>query len=178
MQNESAPHQEASTPGEVGAFSVPPSLNKNHQSLSEYDYTEAYDTLTEDASRSTYRSETSDDSDYNENTGLLGRKSNSKQSYAKKIPKSELSEQVLNSRRRRTRVTDHPEESDYIEKVRLAKRAIDEKILPELIAQGSSGSYFVKGIVRQDSGDGNKSETIAVFKPKNEEPYAILTPKW
>ena len=38
-----------------------------------------------------------------------------------------------------------------------------------LLTQGSSGSYFVRI---------KSNKTIAVFKPKNEEPYGHLNPKW
>jgi len=48
-------------------------------------------------------------------------------------------------------------------------RAVDEGILPERIYQGSSGSYFVRNI---------DMKTVGVFKPKNEEPYGQLNPKW
>ncbi|KAL3981587.1 hypothetical protein ACH3XW_43695 [Acanthocheilonema viteae] len=50
-----------------------------------------------------------------------------------------------------------------------AIRAIHEGVYPERIRQGSSGSYFVKNC---------KGETIGVFKPKNEEPYGQLNPRW
>ncbi|CAB3410335.1 unnamed protein product [Caenorhabditis bovis] len=50
-----------------------------------------------------------------------------------------------------------------------ACRAIHSGHFPERIAQGSSGSYFVKNI---------NNEIIGVFKPKNEEPYGSLNPKW
>uniref|UniRef100_A0A5K3FRX6 Phosphatidylinositol 4-kinase type 2 n=2 Tax=Mesocestoides corti TaxID=53468 RepID=A0A5K3FRX6_MESCO len=50
-----------------------------------------------------------------------------------------------------------------------AFEAINRNIFPERIYQGSSGSYFVK------NRDGKK---IAVFKPKDEEPYGNLNPKW
>ncbi len=40
---------------------------------------------------------------------------------------------------------------------------------PQRIYQGSSGSYFVKN---------QEGKTIAVFKPKDEEPYGRLNPKW
>lgn len=49
------------------------------------------------------------------------------------------------------------------------QRAIDEGTLPERILQGSSGSYFIK------SPDGR---IAGVFKPKDEEPYGNLNPKW
>ncbi|KAK2727811.1 phosphatidylinositol 4-kinase type 2-alpha-like isoform X2 [Artemia franciscana] len=50
-----------------------------------------------------------------------------------------------------------------------AEEAIDQGIYPERIYQGSSGSYFVKN---------TSHKTIAVFKPKDEEPYGSLNPKW
>ena len=37
------------------------------------------------------------------------------------------------------------------------------------IFQGSSGSYFVKN---------SEGKVIGVFKPKDEEPYGRLNPKW
>jgi len=62
-----------------------------------------------------------------------------------------------------------PDDRDFQEVVRQAERAIDQGVYPTRIAQGSSGSYFVK--------DENRA-TIGVFKPKNEEPYGQLNPKW
>ncbi|OZC10423.1 hypothetical protein X798_02466 [Onchocerca flexuosa] len=50
-----------------------------------------------------------------------------------------------------------------------AIHAIREGVYPERIRQGSSGSYFVKNCER---------EIIGVFKPKNEEPYGQLNPRW
>ncbi|KOB73702.1 Phosphatidylinositol 4-kinase type-ii [Operophtera brumata] len=47
--------------------------------------------------------------------------------------------------------------------------AIDNGIYPERIYQGSSGSYFVKN---------PGSKIVGVFKPKDEEPYGRLNPKW
>ncbi|CAN6638770.1 phosphatidylinositol 4-kinase Lsb6p [Trichomonascus vanleenenianus] len=47
--------------------------------------------------------------------------------------------------------------------------AIDRGIDPVLISTGSSGSYFVRGT------DG---QVVGVFKPKDEEPYGPLSPKW
>ncbi|GAA27842.2 phosphatidylinositol 4-kinase type 2-beta [Clonorchis sinensis] len=57
----------------------------------------------------------------------------------------------------------------YHQIVKKALHAIECGVYPERIYQGSSGSYFVKDV------DGNK---IAVFKPKDEEPYGHLNPKW
>ncbi|CAH8556039.1 unnamed protein product [Heterobilharzia americana] len=53
--------------------------------------------------------------------------------------------------------------------VQMSIQAIEAGIHPERIYQGSSGSYFVK------NADNKK---IAVFKPKDEEPYGKLNPKW
>ncbi|PPJ55652.1 hypothetical protein CBER1_09541 [Cercospora berteroae] len=55
---------------------------------------------------------------------------------------------------------------DMVESVRTA---IELGLHPKLIAQGSSGSYFAR-----NSG----GQTIGVFKPKDEEPYASKNPKW
>ncbi|KAL5962781.1 Phosphatidylinositol 4-kinase type 2-alpha [Taenia solium] len=57
----------------------------------------------------------------------------------------------------------------FNEVLKEAIEAINCSVFPERIYQGSSGSYFVKGR------DGKK---IAVFKPKDEEPYGKLNPKW
>lgn len=64
--------------------------------------------------------------------------------------------------------SDDPEFHDYI---RQAEAAIEQGNLPERISQGSSGSYFVK-----HADDSQK--IIGVFKPKDEEPYGHLNPKW
>lgn len=54
--------------------------------------------------------------------------------------------------------------------IREAEAAIDEGIYPARISQGSSGSYFVY--------DTSSRKKIGVFKPKDEEPYGRLNPKW
>jgi len=53
--------------------------------------------------------------------------------------------------------------------IRSTEEAIYSGILPERIYQGSSGSYFVRD---------KSKKVIGVFKPKNEEPYGHLNPKW
>lgn len=50
-----------------------------------------------------------------------------------------------------------------------AEAAIEAEILPQRIHQGSSGSYFVKN---------SDKVNIGVFKPKDEEPYGTMNPKW
>ncbi|XP_075773873.1 phosphatidylinositol 4-kinase type 2-alpha [Pelodiscus sinensis] len=64
---------------------------------------------------------------------------------------------------------DFPEDPEFAEVVRLAEAASERGIFPERISQGSSGSYFVKD---------PQGRIIGVFKPKNEEPYGQLNPKW
>lgn len=62
-----------------------------------------------------------------------------------------------------------PDDPHFTDLVRQAETSIETGIYPERIYQGSSGSYFVK----QSSG-----KVIAVYKPKDEEPYGRLNPKW
>jgi len=62
-----------------------------------------------------------------------------------------------------------PEDAEFTDLVRQAEMAVENGIYPERIYQGSSGSYFVKS---------PENKTIAVFKPKDEEPYGRLNPKW
>ncbi|KAF5393341.1 hypothetical protein D9757_000569 [Collybiopsis confluens] len=52
------------------------------------------------------------------------------------------------------------------------KSAISEGIHPKLISKGSSGSYFARAKDEQ-----GRIRTVAVFKPKDEEPYGRLNPK-
>ncbi|KAM4607800.1 phosphatidylinositol 4-kinase type 2-alpha-like [Polymixia lowei] len=73
-----------------------------------------------------------------------------------------------NSPRDRHR-NEFPDDPEFREIVRKAEQAIEEEIFPERIYQGSSGSYFVKD---------SQGKIIGVFKPKNEEPYGQLNPKW
>ncbi|CAG8646891.1 4476_t:CDS:2, partial [Paraglomus brasilianum] len=53
--------------------------------------------------------------------------------------------------------------------VESVRSAIREGTYPKRISSGSSGSYFCKNV------DG---KIVGVFKPKNEEPYGRLNPKW
>lgn len=62
-----------------------------------------------------------------------------------------------------------PDDPQFTEVIRQAEIAIDAGIYPTRIYQGSSGSYFVKNI---------EGKIIGVFKPKDEEPYGRLNPKW
>uniref|UniRef100_A0A6G1S7K0 Phosphatidylinositol 4-kinase type 2 n=1 Tax=Aceria tosichella TaxID=561515 RepID=A0A6G1S7K0_9ACAR len=62
---------------------------------------------------------------------------------------------------------DDPEFSNIINE---AETAIEEGVYPQRISQGSSGSYFVFDTTGQ--------RRIGVFKPKDEEPYGRLNPKW
>jgi len=62
-----------------------------------------------------------------------------------------------------------PDDPAFSEIIRQAELAIENGVLPERIYQGSSGSYFVKD---------SSGKIIGVFKPKDEEPYGRLNPKW
>ncbi|XP_035024898.1 phosphatidylinositol 4-kinase type 2-beta [Hippoglossus stenolepis] len=62
-----------------------------------------------------------------------------------------------------------PEDPEFADIVQRAEQAIESGVFPERISQGSSGSYFVKD---------PKGKIIGVFKPKSEEPYGHLNPKW
>ncbi|KAJ6593892.1 phosphatidylinositol 3 and 4-kinase-domain-containing protein [Mycena capillaripes] len=50
--------------------------------------------------------------------------------------------------------------------------AIEDGIQPKMITKGSSGSYFARA--KNETG---RVHTVAVFKPKDEEPYGRLNPK-
>lgn len=58
---------------------------------------------------------------------------------------------------------------EYEEIVESVRVAIEQDVHPKLISQGSSGSYFARN---------SEGKTVAVFKPKDEEPYASRNPKW
>jgi len=61
-----------------------------------------------------------------------------------------------------------PTSAEFQAVVASVKHAVVEGIQPVRIAKGSSGSYFAR--------DENKV-CVAVFKPKDEEPYGRLNPK-
>lgn len=62
-----------------------------------------------------------------------------------------------------------PDDPGFSDLVWQSEVAIDNGIFPERISQGSSGSYFAKNPA---------GKVIGVFKPKDEEPYGRLNPKW
>ncbi|RWS01895.1 phosphatidylinositol 4-kinase type 2-alpha-like isoform X1 [Dinothrombium tinctorium] len=64
-----------------------------------------------------------------------------------------------------------PDDPEFTALIREAENAIDNGIYPERISQGSSGSYFVRN-------SDEIPKIIGVFKPKDEEPYGRLNPKW
>ncbi|KAI0355636.1 hypothetical protein OH77DRAFT_1424578 [Trametes cingulata] len=61
--------------------------------------------------------------------------------------------------------------ADFDRLVQAVREAIAEGIHPKMITKGSSGSYFARAKI-----DG-RIQTVAVFKPKDEEPYGRLNPK-
>ncbi|KAL5528252.1 LSB6 [Sanghuangporus sanghuang] len=62
-------------------------------------------------------------------------------------------------------------QADFDRLVLSIQRAISEGVHPKMISKGSSGSYFAR-----DKVDG-RIQTVAVFKPKDEEPYGRMNPK-
>ena len=64
---------------------------------------------------------------------------------------------------------DHTSQAQYDDTVHEAAFAIRDGIEPRLIAEGSSGSYFMYN---------RAQKVVGVFKPKDEEPYGPLSPKW
>ncbi|GFS10075.1 phosphatidylinositol 4-kinase type 2 [Elysia marginata] len=62
-----------------------------------------------------------------------------------------------------------PHDPDFAALVRDVEVALDSGVKPQLSPKGTSGCYFVKD---------KKEKIIAVFKPKDEEPYGKLNPKW
>lgn len=62
------------------------------------------------------------------------------------------------------------DDPEFTKIIHEAETAIEEGVYPQRISQGSSGSYFVF--------DSTGQKQIAVFKPKDEEPYGRLNPKW
>ncbi|QDS72301.1 hypothetical protein FKW77_007360 [Venturia effusa] len=64
---------------------------------------------------------------------------------------------------------EHLSKEEFEEIVESVRVAIEMGTHPKLIAQGSSGSYFARD---------SEGKTVAVFKPKDEEPYASRNPKW
>uniref|UniRef100_A0A2M3Z4T6 Phosphatidylinositol 4-kinase type 2 n=1 Tax=Anopheles braziliensis TaxID=58242 RepID=A0A2M3Z4T6_9DIPT len=79
------------------------------------------------------------------------------------------SQPLLGSRDHEITYNQFPDDPHFSDLVYSAEIAIDGGIYPERIYQGSSGSYFVKNPA---------NKVIAVFKPKDEEPYGRLNPKW
>ncbi|EST07088.1 Phosphatidylinositol 3-/4-kinase, catalytic domain protein [Kalmanozyma brasiliensis GHG001] len=76
---------------------------------------------------------------------------------------------------------------EFQDQVEQVKRAIEQGIYPKMITTGSSGSYFARVIKAETESEGTASSsapskqpslaTVAVFKPKDEEPYGNLNPK-
>lgn len=62
-----------------------------------------------------------------------------------------------------------PRDTDFQKLVWEIEMAIATGVSPELSAKGTSGCYFVKD---------RDAKIIGVFKPKDEEPYGKLNPKW
>ncbi|KAN0064545.1 Phosphatidylinositol 4-kinase LSB6 [Thecaphora frezii] len=77
-------------------------------------------------------------------------------------------------------------DEEFNQQVKRVKAAIEHGIYPKMITTGSSGSYFVRVPADATLLDaqpshvpltGVETTTVAVFKPKDEEPYGNLNPK-
>ncbi|TKY86572.1 hypothetical protein EX895_004721 [Sporisorium graminicola] len=68
---------------------------------------------------------------------------------------------------------------EFQKQVEQVKHAIQQGVYPKMIATGSSGSYFVRVITESAEQETQAPllVTVAVFKPKDEEPYGNLNPK-
>lgn len=83
---------------------------------------------------------------------------------------------------RLARASDDP---GFLAEIEAVRQAIGNGVHPEMIAQGSSGSYFARIRVPVPPDDDESlsqdmcwtSLTVGVFKPKDEEPYGELNPK-
>ncbi|KAF8161071.1 phosphatidylinositol 3 and 4-kinase-domain-containing protein [Crassisporium funariophilum] len=62
-------------------------------------------------------------------------------------------------------------QADFDALAQSVKNAISDGVHPKMITKGSSGSYFARAKVE------GRVQTVAVFKPKDEEPYGRLNPK-
>lgn len=81
--------------------------------------------------------------------------------------------------------------AEFRQQVNQVKHAITKGVYPKMITTGSSGSYFVRVIADSSSSSSSSQAsdsnapppsqaaltTVAVFKPKDEEPYGNLNPK-
>ncbi|KAI6172979.1 Phosphatidylinositol 4-kinase type 2 [Aphelenchoides besseyi] len=95
-------------------------------------------------------------------------------SYSGRSESSDRADKVAaDLRRRRLYIASHrddfPHDAEFNANLSEAREAIRRGVYPELIAAGSSGSYFVR--------DSNY-EFLAVFKPNDEEPFRSNNPKW
>ncbi|OQV25120.1 Phosphatidylinositol 4-kinase type 2-beta [Hypsibius exemplaris] len=89
--------------------------------------------------------------------GAAGEESLSTSKMDHQIPSRRLHENVF------------PEDPEFSQMIHEAELAIENGINPERVVQGSSGSYFVKN---------HEGVILGIFKPKNEEPYGKMNPKF
>ncbi|KAJ9476244.1 Phosphatidylinositol 4-kinase LSB6 [Pseudozyma hubeiensis] len=101
-----------------------------------------------------------------------------------------LAQAVLDDKRAAARKNDSHEATsmssqEFQRQVEQVKHAIKCGVYPKMITTGSSGSYFVRVIdepASQPQSEASSAQpssltTVAVFKPKDEEPYGNLNPK-
>ncbi|KDN40610.1 hypothetical protein K437DRAFT_258600 [Tilletiaria anomala UBC 951] len=94
-------------------------------------------------------------------------------------PQSRREEEIKEMRQKKM----DEEQLEFEREIAAAKEAISHGIQPKMISKGTSGSYFVRARIVDTSTNNNVTEqapgieTVAVFKPKDEEPYGNLNPK-
>ncbi|EFP83211.2 uncharacterized protein PGTG_09164 [Puccinia graminis f. sp. tritici CRL 75-36-700-3] len=84
--------------------------------------------------------------------------------------------------------TSHQEFASVVNSLKRSISNPTKPLLPKLNQSGSSGSYFCRDYINQSSStslhqnnqDTNpeKIEIVGIFKPKDEEPYGAMNPKW
>uniref|UniRef100_A0A5S6QDP0 Phosphatidylinositol 4-kinase type 2 n=1 Tax=Trichuris muris TaxID=70415 RepID=A0A5S6QDP0_TRIMR len=62
-----------------------------------------------------------------------------------------------------------PDDEEFEYAIRSVEKAIEAGVYPIRIGEGSSGAYLAMN---------SNHDVVGVFKPKNEEPYSALNPKW
>ena len=84
-------------------------------------------------------------------------------------PDSLVQSSANNSKETEIRPVTPISSKNFVKVILEVEDAIEQGIFPELVVKGSSGAYFCK----------NKfNDIVGIFKPKDEEPYGKLNPKW
>ncbi|CAO3640068.1 unnamed protein product [Cunninghamella blakesleeana] len=118
------------------------------------------------------RNGTDDELDYPYSDTSLSSLQPSNQLYASVFIKTDYVPRSISYLPKQTKYNLNPipvNKEEYARIVESVRLAINDHIQPIRISQGSSGSYFCRD---------RDNNIVGVFKPKNEEPYGQLNPKW